>query len=302
MKEEGRKHGPFEGGDWRLGGAGTRTDLLSVCDRVKEGATETDISSEFPVAYIKYRRGIQGLISLSEKTREQPPEIILCYGPTGTGKTKHCYDTWPKLYRKPCDTRWFDRYQGQATLLLDDFGGAMSKMSLLYLLQLLDRYPLLVEAKGTYCNLMATTIVITTNHHPRKWYDYEKREESYAALERRVHQVLYFENFGEDPEECEKSVFFQNYYEGVPTSQFIQHKIEESDSTMETDEQSSSEESSDEELEVIGGSNPSPEGRANREERLTKRKRICLEGRDITDKNVKFHVHFDEHVAKKAKQ
>ncbi len=271
MKDDSRKQGPFEGGDWRLGGAGTRTDLLLVTDRIKEGATETDISSEFPVQYIKFRRGIQGLISLSEKAREQPPEIILCYGTTGTGKTKHCYDSWPKLYRKPCDTRWFDRYQGQACLLLDDFGGAMSKMSLLYLLQLLDRYPLLVEAKGTYCNLMATTIVITTNHHPRKWYDYEKREESYHALERRVHQVLYFAKYGEEPVECEKSVFFQNYFEGMDTSGYIQEIMDESDSTQETDEQSS-EESSDEESPILV--NP------------RKRKLDQLVGRDLTSEGV----------------
>ncbi len=314
MKEDTRKQGPFEGGDWRLGGAGTRVDLLLMTDRIREGATETDISSEFPVNYIKYRRGIQGLINLSEKVRDQPPEIILCYGPTGTGKTKHCYDTWPKLYRKPCDTRWFDRYQGHSTLLLDDFGGAMSKMSLMYLLQLLDRYPLLVEAKGTYCNLMATTIVITTNHHPRQWYTYEKREESYRALERRIHQVLYFGKYGEEPVECQKEVFFQNYFEGMDVSGYIQEKIEESDSTEETEENSSesseeeelsqpSQPSTPEEIECDYCGDDRPHANHPKEAQNpvqqnlrtffgTKRKLDQLVGRDLTD----------EGVAKRARQ
>ncbi len=237
MKEDTRVRGPWENGDYRLGGAGTRTDLLLVSDRVNQGATETDIASEFPCQFMKYSRGIVRLISLTVTPRTQPPEIIMCYGPTGTGKTKYCYDKWPQLYRKPCDTRWFDRYQGQTTVLLDDFGGAMSKMSLLYLLQLLDRYPLLVEAKGTYVNLMATTVVITTNHHPRMWYDYEKREESFQALKRRVHKVLYFEDFHQEPITCKKNKFFDDFWQACNTSVYIEEvevSADEDDATQDT--------------------------------------------------------------------
>ncbi len=252
--------GPWEHGDWRLGGAGTRTDLLAVSDRVNQGATETDIASEFPCQFMKYSRGIVRLISLTVTPRTQPPEIILCYGPTGTGKTKYCYDKWPLLYRKPCDTRWFDRYQGQTTVLLDDFGGAMSKMTLLYLLQLLDRYPLLVEAKGTYVNFMATTVVITTNHHPRKWYDYEKREESFQALKRRVHQVLYFEDFNESPIHCVKKKFFDDYWETAQPHSYIEELVVVADiHSMDTIEisdetQSREDESDDDDVEFLGTS------------------------------------------------
>ncbi len=219
MKSDTRVCGPFEYGDWRLGGAGTRTDLIAVTDRINAGGDEQDIASEFPVAYIKYTRGIINLINLHSNPRTQPPEVILCYGPTGTGKTKWCYDTHPLLYRKPCDTRWFDRYHGQEVLLLDDFGGKMSKMTLLYLLQLLDRYPLIVEAKGIYCEMMATTILITTNHHPRMWYDYDRREESYDALKRRIHKVYWFFEYGQKPLECDMDMFYSEFWEGrLPTT------------------------------------------------------------------------------------
>ncbi len=279
MKEDTRVEGPYEHGDWRLGGQGTRTDILAVTDRIGQGATAVDVSSEFPVTFIKYHRGIEKLVHYSEKQRTQPPEIILLYGPTGTGKTKWCYDKHPLLYRKPADTRWFDRYTAQPVLLLDDFGGAMSKMSLLYLLQLLDRYPLIVEAKGSHVNLMATTILVTTNHHPRKWYDYEKRESSYDALERRIHKVLYFEKFGEPPINCDMHCFFVNFYDGMDPTGYIQEaapEIEVLDCTTnsseeQSDETASTEEQSDEsedDLEIIGGSNPSQDGRENRKRRL----------------------------------
>lgn len=234
--------GPFEYGDWRLGGAGTRTDLLAVTDRISAGATESDIASEFPVSYMKYSRGITRLINLHPQPRNQPPEIILCYGPTGTGKTKYCWDTHPLLYVKPCDTRWFDRYQGHEVLLLDDFGGRTSKMSLLYLLQLLDRYPLLVEGKGTYMSMVATTILITTNSHPFSWYDYSNREESYAALQRRVHKVLYFGAFGVPPVNCAMDIFFEGYTPGQTADQFC---VEMEEETQETEENQSVDEDSD---------------------------------------------------------
>lgn len=166
MKEP-RISGPYECGEWELH-PGKRTDLDAVSAMVKSGASAPAIADAYPNTWLRYSKGIRSLISVLQKPRTEVPTIILCYGKTGTGKTKWCYDNYPELYRKPCDTRWFDQYCGDDTLLLDDFGGASSKMSLLYLLQLLDRYAIQVEIKGDYVAMLATTIVITTNYHPKK--------------------------------------------------------------------------------------------------------------------------------------
>lgn len=257
MKLETRVSGPWEYGDWRLGGQGTRTDLLAVSDAIVGGATEGDIASKYPCTFIKYTRGINRLLTLQTIPRTQPPEVILCYGLTGTGKTKYAYDTYPQLYRKPCDTRWFDRYQGQETLLLDDFGGKMSKMTLLYVLQLLDRYPLLVEAKGVYIDLQATTIIITTNHHPRMWYDYDKREPNYDALKRRIHKVLYFYEFGKSPVNCDMDFFFSEFWEGrAPTTFCRPIQIEDltQEDTEETEEITPNEDSEESDNELCEAS------------------------------------------------
>lgn len=99
-------------------------------------------------------------------------------------------------HRKAPDSRWFDGYDGHPVLLLDDFSGASSKMSLSYTLQLLDRYPITVEVKGDSVPLLATKIFITTNNHPSTWYKWTNRRIQYAALARRVHFVVCFDEDG----------------------------------------------------------------------------------------------------------
>ncbi len=226
MKTDTRVRGPWEHGEFKLS-PGKRSDLLEVSDMVQAGCKIAEISREFPVQFIKYHRGISKLISLNIEVRMVAPTIILCFGKTGTGKTKWAYDSYPKLYRKPCDTRWFDTYADQKCLLLDDFGGASSKMSLNYVLQLLDRYPIQVEVKGDYVGLQATTIVLTTNLHPATWYDYSKREEQFNALARRFHKVLWFHTFGEPPKAVSVQTFFKEWWEGCSDDVYLIEETQE---------------------------------------------------------------------------
>lgn len=226
MKLETRVNGPWEHGNWRKGGSGSRNDLLEVSDMVQAGAHLLEVSRAFPVTFIKFHKGISKLISLNIEVRTVAPQIILCFGKTGTGKTKWAYDSYPKLYKKPCDTRWFDTYIGQKCLLLDDFAGAASKVSLNYTLQLLDRYPMIVEVKGDYVGLQATSIVITTNLHPKTWYNYNDRIEQFNALARRFHTVLWFHTFGEPPKPVSVEYFFQQWWDGAKDEDYLLEETE----------------------------------------------------------------------------
>ncbi len=239
MKADTRVDGTvsWECGDFKAGGQGARTDLQMVAASVQSGAVAEVIAGEFPALWIKYSRGIRSLINILQPARaiSRGVTVYLCYGTTGTGKTRWAHESFPRLYKKPCDTRWFDGYSSQETVLLDDFSGAASKMSLNYVLQLLDRYPLLVEIKGDYTQLVATNIVITTNIHPHLWYSYSKRESQYHALARRVTKVLWFKKFGEHPVEVSHGFFFENYWDGCPDAEYLLQKtqpMEETDSQL----------------------------------------------------------------------
>lgn len=208
-KEDTRQAGPWEVGNWSSGGSGSRTDLTGVVDACKTGSLKR-VAEEHPDAILRYSKGIQLLCRLHAPARADPPTVTLLYGLTGLGKTHFVNSRWPigpVTFKKAPDTRWFDGYYAQDVLLLDDFSGASSKMSLAYVLQLLDRYPFDIEIKGDTVPLLATKIFITTNIHPSNWFKWNGRKIQYPALARRFHHVI---GFSDDrvPHLLDKTKFF----------------------------------------------------------------------------------------------
>lgn len=104
------------------------------------------------------------------------PQVIVLYGPTGTGKShsvRQCLidglikDLYPVPIPSASGTRWFDYYCGDETVLFDDFRG---DLKLQYLLNLTDRYPFQVPVKGGHTTWTPRRIVFTTNRNPVDWY------------------------------------------------------------------------------------------------------------------------------------
>lgn len=241
-KEETRVSGPYEYGVFTEQKPGSRNDLQDAVDSLADHRDLTALATEHPSTFVKYHRGFQRYLEVTAGGRTSAPEVFLFYGATGTGKTRDAMSTNPDYFRKHPDTRWFDGYTGQQCLLLDDFGGASSKMSLNYVLQLLDRYPFSVEVKGGHTNLLSTTIIVTTNVHPYLWYDYSKRKTQFAALCRRFTAVYYFTDEPE-PMKVDKDYFFNEYSEDCNEEQYIRiaalptpdqfQEMDTSDSTFE---------------------------------------------------------------------
>lgn len=124
-------------------------------------------------------------------------------------------------------------------------------MSLSYLLQLLDRYPITVEVKGSYAVLAATKIIVTTNIHPKLWYDYSQREEQYQALCRRFTTVCCFPGklgsvsvpkvlfFNEWFESCDEIALFAGQPDATPVD-ISSDEYSDSEMSDPNDEDSSS--------------------------------------------------------------
>ena len=228
-KDDTRVEGPWEAGVWNTR-PGRRTDIDAVMQTLGESRSLRQTAIAHPNEWLKFHRGLESWYSMTQPSRPIAPiELILLYGKTGTGKTKRAFEQYQDLFRKAPDTRWFDGYTDQQTLLLDDFGGKVSKVSLTYLLQLLDIYPMDVEVKGGYRPLLATRIIITTNIHPRLWYDYSRREEQYQALMRRFSALWYYPAAPAVPIQVDHDCFTNQWAEYCNEDQLF-HATQDTDS------------------------------------------------------------------------
>nr|QTE03515.1 MAG: replication-associated protein [Luscinia sibilans CRESS-DNA-virus sp.] len=113
------------------------------------------------------------------------------WGPTGTGKSRRAWElAGLDAYPKAPTTKFWDGYQSQEHVVIDEFRGAIE---ISHILRWLDRYPVLVEIKGSSTVLRAKQIWITSNLHPSQWY-VTLDPATYAALERRL-TITSFEEY-----------------------------------------------------------------------------------------------------------
>lgn len=173
-------------------GRGARTDLVAVATAIKDGQTEQQVFEQFPATYIRYQRALDTLIQRYRPTRDlaEPPTVRVYWGKTGTGKTRAVYDEFAlaDIYKHPGEG-WFNGYIGQPVALFDDFDGSVFKLN--YLLQLTDRYPMIVPIKGNYVNWVPTTLIFTSNKHPNDWF-LGAYQEHRNALIRRISEIREF--------------------------------------------------------------------------------------------------------------
>lgn len=109
--------------------------------------------------------------------------VQVFWGPTGVGKSRRAWDeAGLSAYPKDPRTKFWDGYSGQENVVIDEFRGGID---ISHLLRWLDRYPTIVEIKGSSTVLRAKNIWITSNLEPRRWYP-DLDDDTMAALMRRL--------------------------------------------------------------------------------------------------------------------
>lgn len=175
-----------------------------MAQAIREGSTRRDICEQFPREAVKYHSGMEYLYQHKRRTRRDPTEIetILYYGPPGCGKTRAVEESEANpddLWVQPItDGIWMNKYDNHPAALLDDFDGRMSKYPLKHLLRLLDIYTLDAPVKGGFTEWRPKRVHITTNYHPREWYDWNTREPQWGALVRRFSKVVVWNSTGSE--------------------------------------------------------------------------------------------------------
>lgn len=111
-------------------------------------------------------------------------EVYVYWGLTGVGKSHKAweeatFDAYPKDPR----TKFWDGYKKHINVVIDEFRGSID---IAHMLRWLDKYPVIIETKGSSTVLCAQKIWITSNLHPNDWYP-DLDIETKQALLRRLH-------------------------------------------------------------------------------------------------------------------
>jgi len=165
-KTDTRIEDPIERGQWENGGAGARNDLHEIKRKLDAGIEIAEIYDQHFETSARHYRFFNEYKRSRTQHRQWKTEVYVFWGESGTGKTRRVSEMAPKAYWKTRD-EWWDRYDGEEDVVMDDFYGWIPWD---LLLRLLDRYPLDVNAKGGGRRMVAKRVFITSNKPPEEWY------------------------------------------------------------------------------------------------------------------------------------
>lgn len=205
-KEASRKPGtvPFEYGQIPTGAKeaeqADKSKLCQFIDIMRDQSMSKAIEL-MPDTFVRNCNGLEKLNGIYQGDKIPQIREVTVYvacGDSGAGKSwwANTFDTRENTFSVP-DIRHKERlnidgYQGQRTLLIEDYDGAIEFRSLL---KMLDIYKSQFNTKGSMAWGAWDTVIITTNVHASRWYDDRVDPWGLAdksPLKRRIHFMLEF--------------------------------------------------------------------------------------------------------------
>lgn len=120
------------------------------------------VKEQHPEIYIKYNGTCNRLLKRKVEDNEE-----LCgewyYGESGTGKSRSARTTYPDLYDKLLN-KWWDGYQEEETVLLDDLDHTHASHMGQALKRYADHYPFRAEVKGSSMVIRPKKIIVTSQY------------------------------------------------------------------------------------------------------------------------------------------
>lgn len=147
---------------------GKRTDLDNAITDLKDGVPMADIAENHSAVFVKFGRGLRDLaLTLSKPYNHDRVRGIWIWGPPGTGKSHWARTLSGSIYLK-AQNKWFDGYNGEDVILLDDLD---SNVLGHHLKIWADKYACTGETKGGTTPLQHSRFVVTSNYSIEQLWD-----------------------------------------------------------------------------------------------------------------------------------
>lgn len=154
-------------------------EVLTVKD-ILTNLRPKEIAKEYPELFCRYSRGIYKLDSLDHGKKWRDIKVTWLWGEPGCGKTRLVMEK-DDVFKLDYPYKWWDGYDKESILLLDDFRFE-TKIDTEYLLNLLDGYRMRLETKGSHCWAHWSEVYVTSNYPPPL--------EQIYGLRRRIHEII----------------------------------------------------------------------------------------------------------------
>jgi len=189
-KTETRTHGPWFVNPDDEPQQGKRSDLAEVAEYIKTHNTK-ETAEAFPSLFIRYNKGLiayRNIIKFTERKvgDEHKTKLIIYWGIRGSGKSQLAKTQHPGAYalmrpRTKDGGCWWDGYEQQDTVFIDEFFGWMPPD---LLCRLVDDGPAQVETKFGTVPFNSKRIIMTSNKDPWTWWSTE-----YHGMIRRLEEA-----------------------------------------------------------------------------------------------------------------
>ena len=94
------KDGVFWEKGVRPKGQGKRSDIEAATDILSNGGSLQEVAQSLPSVFVKFHRGLREYQLITQNRRNWKTEVYWLWGPTGSGKSRWAWETYPDAYMK----------------------------------------------------------------------------------------------------------------------------------------------------------------------------------------------------------
>lgn len=171
---------------------GARGDLIEIKTMVMEDKlTADELALMDPYTFHMYGRTVERIqtIRLRQRFRTEMTAGIWITGPSSAGKSHMAFEGYSPdtHFLKNLEDKWWDGYNGQETVIFNEFRGQVSFNELL---TLVDKWPHTVPQRGKEpVPFLAKKLIVTSVKEPQEIYWRQDGDEPWEQFERRFEIV-----------------------------------------------------------------------------------------------------------------